>query len=208
MLREQGILFGLAGGIVADQYRGEPRATEDIDVLVAIGANEAARAAELVQSLGYAPVVVTKAMLEGDVRFRRKSSSSPAQIVVGRDRAKPYGVDLLLLSLPWAGVALERSQHNLIEVGGVGRVPCLTVEDLIISKLFAIKNSAERRFKKPDIPDIALMLEHNPDVDLNYLSDVMTMLELILPKGVEQEAAPLIARISRKMRRKNRTLDY
>jgi hypothetical protein len=207
-LWKQQVQFALAGGIPADLYRGEPRATDDIDILVAIDEKNVNRARDIILSLGYIPAVATEPMLKGDTRFRGKRKRGTPQIVVGRDKEKPYGVDLLLLSFPWARDALERSQHNLIDIAGIGQVPCMTVEDMIISKLFAIKNNSLRRYKKSDIPDIALMLENNPDVDLNYLSNAMENLELILPKGVEQDAPLLLSRISRGIRKKNRKLEY
>jgi len=208
VLRKQGIQFGLAGGIPADLYRGEPRSTGDIDLVVAIDEENVAKAKEIIGYLGYSAAVATEAMLQGDTRFRRKAKRSRPQIVIGRHPEKPYGIDLLLLSLPWARDALRRAQSNLIRITGIGQVPCLTVEDLIISKLFAIKNNSERRYKKSDISDVALMLENNPGVDLNYLSDSMEKLELVLPKGVEQEADPLLSRLSRRNRRRNRGIDY
>lgn len=208
ILKERGVPFALAGGVLADLYRGEPRATDDIDVLVAINEASVEKAEEIISLLGYKPSVATEAMLQGDVRFKRKTKHSTPQLVVGRDKKKPYGVDLMLLSFPWAANALERAECNLIDFPGVGRLPCLTVEDMVISKLFAIKNSSSRRYKKSDIPDVALMIENNSDIDLNYLSDSMKMLELILPKGVEQEAPPLIARVSRRIRKKSRSFDY
>ena len=207
-LQKENINFAIAGGICADIYRGEPRATDDIDILVAIDEENISQAKNIIKDLGYTATVVTESMLKGDTRFRRKSKKGTPQIVVGRDKEKPYGVDFLLMSFPWAKNALERSQNNLIGIRDIGQIPCLTVEDMIISKLFAIKNSPTRRYKKSDIPDIALMLENNVNVDFEYLSNAMESLELLLPKGVEQEAHYSLARVSKKIRRKNKSLDY
>lgn len=208
LLSSSSIDFALAGGIVADTYRGEPRATDDVDVLVAIDENNLHRGEEVITILGYNPSIATEAVLSGDTRFRRKASQSKPQMIVGRDPAKPYGIDLLLMTFPWAQAALVRAQYNLIELPGIGETPALTVEDLIIAKLFAIKNNPARRYKTSDIPDIALMLENNPDIDLNYLSDALTSLELILPKPIEDESHHILSRVSRKMRKKNRNLGY
>ncbi|MEZ4754142.1 MAG: nucleotidyl transferase AbiEii/AbiGii toxin family protein [Bdellovibrionota bacterium] len=202
------IQFAIAGGICADIYRGEPRATDDIDVLVAVDEQNIEQAKEIIKDLGYSPAIVTENMLRGETRFKRKSKQGPPQIIVGRDTNKPYGVDFLLMTFPWANTALERSKSNLIKISGIGEIPCLTVEDMIISKLFAIKNNSTRRYKKSDIPDIALMLENNADIDLVYLSHSMEVLELILPQGVESEAHFSLVRISKKMRRRKKLIDY
>lgn len=208
ILKENNIEYALAGGIIADIYRGEPRATDDIDLLVAIDESDINQATSILNSLGFTPSIITESMLKGDTRFRRKSKRDTPQIIVGRDHEKPFGVDFLLLTFPWALNALKRSKQNMLKLIGANPVPCLTVEDMIISKLFAIKNNSTRRYKKSDIPDIALMLENNSDVDLNYLSDSMEKLELILPKGVEAEAPPILSRLSRKIRKRSKSFDY
>jgi len=207
-LRKLNINFALAGGIAADLYRGEPRTTKDIDFLVGVGRKNISIAEEFINSLGYSSMIVTEAQLEGNTRFKRQAKRSTPNIVVGRDPEKPYGVDLLLTTLPWGEDALERAQSNLIEIPGLGPLPCLTVEDMIISKLYALKISSSRRYRKSDIPDVVLMIENNEDLDITYLSDVLTRLELVLPKGIEGEANYLLARISKKNRKKNKSLDY
>lgn len=207
-LERREIPYALAGGLAADFYRGEPRATADVDLLVAITADQVEIAKEVLHALGYQGSVATKEMLEGNLRFARRARRGTAQIVVGRSETKPFGIDLLLLSLPWGKLALERSRHNLIDIPLFGKLPCLTVEDMLISKLFALKNSSERRYKKSDIPDIALMLENNTDLNLNYLSDQMIALELPFPKIVDPLTPVILNRISRKLRRRSRLLHY
>ncbi len=207
LLKEHKILFALSGGIAADIYRNEPRATDDVDFVVAIDETDIEKGSKIISALGYTPSITTEEMLRGDTRFSRKAKKGEPRLLVGRAPEKPYGIDFLLLTFPWAKNALERAQSNSIDLG-FGFVPCLTVEDLIISKLYAIKQSSIRRYKKSDIPDIALMLEHNSDIDLNYLTDVMTTLELVLPKGIEQDAHYLLSRISRKNRKKDKAIDY
>ena len=207
-LSDTGIDFALAGGIAADIYRGETRATEDLDLLVEISAKDVDLAKELVDSLGFTPSIVTEAQLQGNTRFARRAKRSTPQIVVGRAENKPYGVDFLLLSMPWAQTAMERSKSNQINIPSIGLIPCLTVEDLIISKLFALKNNSSRRYRKSDIPDVVLMFEHNSNLDIPYLSNALQELELVLPKIIEQETNYILARISRKNRKKQKSLDY
>ena len=207
-LDESKIAFALAGAIVADLYRAEPRATADIDVLVAISEDNVAEASRIVEKLGFTARIATQEMLRGDTRFPRRARRGTPQIVVGRSAGRPYGLDLLLLTLPWAARALERSRSSLINFPGLGPIPCLTVEDLLISKLFALKNSSVRRYKSSDLPDIVLIFEHNSKIDWNYLSDRMSELELVLPKIVERIVPASLARISRKFRKKVQNVDY
>lgn len=207
LFEDRNIKFALAGGIIADRYRKEPRATDDIDFVVSIKESELETGREIISSLGYNPAVVTDLMLKGDTRFRRKAKKSIPQMLVGRREKSPYGVDLLLLSLPWAEKALDRAACNLIDFGA-GPIPCLTMEDVVISKLYALKNSSTRRYKTSDIPDVALILENNPVIDINYLLDCMTELELVLPGAIEKEAHFRLTRLSRKNRKKFSSLDY
>lgn len=48
-------------------------------------------------------------MLAGNARFPRKRKQASAQIVVAQEPSKPFGVTLLLLSLPWAEEAILHS---------------------------------------------------------------------------------------------------
>ena len=116
-------------------------------------------------------------------------------------------MDLLLLSLPWTKRALERSSANKIKFGELPPLPCLTVEDSIISKLYAIKSNSDRVYKKSDVSDIVLIFENNSNLDISYLSDVMTEFELVLPKILEEKNY-LLARISRKNRKKTKVLAF
>ena len=206
LLKERNIPFALSGGILADYYRKDPRATDDIDLLVAMSEQEIAIGESILKALGFTPTIATEAMLRGDTRFKRKTKKSKPQIISGRKEGTPYGLDFLLLTLPWGTAALERSLKNCLDFG-CGKLPCLTVEDMIISKLFAIKNNSSRVYLKSDIPDISLMILNNT-IDLEYLALNMTELELVFPKGLEKEVHHILSRISRRNRKKYKNLEF
>ena len=60
----------------------------------------------------------------------------PAAIIVGRAGELDVGVDFILPEMPWFESAITRAQANQLDFG-FGEIPCITLEDMIIAKLFA-----------------------------------------------------------------------
>jgi hypothetical protein len=132
--------------------------------------------------------------------FARKRGNTPAFLVIGRDPADRFrmGVDFILPEMPWFLPALDRAQNNRIDFG-FGPLPTLTVEDVIVSKLYALKNDA-RRFK--DLDDLQSILRRGLNLDFQYLSDRMRVLSLPFPRELESELPGTLRKISKKVRRK------
>ena len=80
--------FALAGGLIADVYRGEPRTTDDLDFVVALDNKDLDKAKNIIADLGYSPKIITEAELKGNTRFRRQAARSTPQIIIGRSEEK------------------------------------------------------------------------------------------------------------------------
>lgn len=91
-------------------------------------------------------------------------------------------VGILLPELPWLVSAVDRAQHNKIDLG-FGKIPVITPEDLIISKSYALENSPDR-FQ--DLDDLKQILENREDLDFDYLREAMSEIGVEIPKPVKK----------------------
>jgi hypothetical protein len=83
--------------------------------------------------------------------------------------------------MPWVEIALERSQANRIDFG-FGPVTCITVEDLVLSKLYSVKNQSTRFM---DLDDLKSIFEVNQKLDWVYLRHQMKQLNLTVPESLK-----------------------
>ena len=181
-LRQADVPFAVAGGFAAELYRAEPRLTMDIDLAILSDESEA-RAREVLESIGLHAGVSRKADLDGGPLFAIKAKNTPACLVVGRPKAKQTGegVDILLPGLPWVPTAVERAQLNQVDYG-FGSVPVLTLEDLILSKLYALMAHPPRA---KDMDDLQSVHAAGHEVDSAYLSGKAQEYGIRLPKSVK-----------------------
>jgi hypothetical protein len=116
-------------------------------------------------------------------------------MVVGRKKGvvAGEGVDILLPAIPWVADAVRRAQHNRVDFG-FGAVPVITVEDLILAKLYAL-NSARLRAK--DLDDLQSIYESGCDIDIAYLSGQMRSFDIRVPRAAEPFLDDTILKISR-----------
>jgi hypothetical protein len=103
------------------------------------------------------------------------------------------GVDILLPAIPWVEDAVRRAQDNCVDFG-FGSIPVLTVEDVILSKLYAL-NSARLRAK--DLDDLQSIYESECDIDLAYLSGQMRRFDIRIPRAAEPFLDDVILKVSR-----------
>lgn len=199
LLREKQVVFALAGGMVASIYRKQPRTTNDLDFLFFVNKNAEATARSLLKSLGLEPQDITKADLEGGPLFSIKGRAGPVVIVAGRSVEDPRapGVDLLLPILPWFSTALERAQTNLCDFG-FGAIPCLTVEDILLSKFYSLENNASRI---EDLSDIRSILETDASLDLVYLVDQMRRLNIVVPRAAKNDVPEILRKTDKDIRK-------
>lgn len=200
LLRRQGSRFAVAGGLAASIYRDQPRTTNDLDFLILATPSSHKSAEEILATLNLRGALARKADLEGGPMFARKRGNTPGVLLVGRDPSdrERMGVDFILPEMPWFLPALQRAEVNRIDFG-FGPTPTLTIEDIILSKLYALKNDA-KRFK--DLDDLQSILRRGLPLDSSYLSDRMRTLSIWFPKELDGELSDVLRKISKKVRRR------
>lgn len=193
-LRKENLLFAVAGGLVASVYRESERLTKDIDFLICATSDTQKKAEKIIKAFDLTPTVIRKADLEGGPMFAIKRQSSLPMMVCGRSKTNPtkIGLDFILPEMPWFKNALERAQHNKIDFGIGAEVPALTVEDVIIAKLYALKNKPQR-FQ--DLDDLQSIFSAHPDLDLAYLNNAFKESALIIPKELAAVAPKELLKI-------------
>lgn len=141
-------MWALIGGIAANVYRHDVRATGDVDLLVSFGAGDGALAlARLAESLQRSGWVL------GDDRNR------DWMLRAGHPE---YGVvDIISVGMEYQQQAVERALVHVEDDGMRTRV--LAVEDVIIHKLIADRSK--------DAADVESILATEPQMDCGYLRD-------------------------------------
>jgi len=191
--------YAVGGGFAADLYRSQVRGTADVDFLFLTGGLEKEKGKELLKRLDLEGREATLFDLKRVPRMNKKSAE--VFILVGRKGKEKEGVDLLLPPFPWFKHAIKRAQQNLFDFGrGMGPVPTLTAEDVILAKLYA------GRLKDKD--DINSIFEAHADLDsrvrldLNYLVEQMRKLDLPLPLENANDAPTALRALAKQMKKK------
>ena len=91
-------------------------------------------------------------------------------------------MDILLPEMPWVESALRRGQANQVDFG-FGAVPTLTLEDAVLSKLYALN-----RLRAKDLDDLQSIFEADHEVDVPYLAGQMRRIGIVIPRP----AAPFL----------------
>lgn len=192
-LRGRGVVFAVAGGFAMDLYRREPRLTMDVDFAILADGDEVKTAKSIVESLGLRAGIAREADLAGGPLFAIRKQSTKACMIVGRPPDDPSGegVDILLPALPWVSTALKRAQANQVDFG-FGSVPALTLEDAILSKLYALK-----RLRAKDLDDLQSIFESNDEVDVAYLAGQMARLRIGIPRPAEPFLPDWLVKLAR-----------
>jgi hypothetical protein len=175
------ISYALAGGMLASVYRKAPRSTMDLDFLIFTKKDHLKISQDLIKGLGLNSYILRKADLEGGPMFAIKKKSTPPMIVAGRaanNQAPQMGLDLILPEVPWSEGVVERAQFNKIDFG-FGGIPCLTVEDFIISKFYSFNNQSTRFM---DLDDLKSVFESDIRLDNLYLCSRVIELKLKIPE--------------------------
>jgi hypothetical protein len=189
--------FALAGGLVASLYRETERTTNDLDFLILGGKESAKIATDIIKQLALEPHVIRKADLEGGPLFAIKRKSTPPYMIAGRSKDM-IGLDFILPAIPWFGDALARAKFNAIDFG-FGPVPCLTKEDVVVSKLYSLRNDPTR-FN--DLDDLKSIFKAQSQIDIAYICGQMQKLELSVPNSLKEIAPKPMLLTSKRVRRK------
>lgn len=201
-LQESGVSYALAGGLVASIYRENERTTNDLDFLILAGKKTQETASAIIKHFGLEPHIIRKSDLEGGPMFAIKSKSTIPYIIAGRAKKneKKIGLDFILPKMPWFEEAIERAKVNEINFG-FGPIPCLTKEDVIISKLYSLQND-QRRFN--DLDDLKSILEARHEIDIPYICGQMQKLQLSIPDSLKDFFPKPILLTSKRIRREFR----
>lgn len=193
-LKKEKIRFAVAGGLIASVYRENERLTNDLDFLIFSKSKTRALAEKIITDFKLKPIVIRKADLEGGPMFAIKRKSTKPFMVCGRssDDKPRIGLDFILPEMPWFQKALERAEINKIDFGIGDPVPSLTVEDVILAKLYAFQNKPHR-FN--DLDDLQSIFQTGHDLDLAYLCHEMKLLNLVIPKELKSDAPDVLRKI-------------
>jgi len=177
-----GCKYCLVGGHAASLYRVQPRLTKDVDfALIADPLSDSRKLAQkVIKSMGLKPMLgfIPATPKEKDRKAVCLVTSSPLP------NETTGLIDILLPELPWLAQAVERAQHNKLDLG-FKSVPVITPEDLILAKCYALNNSPDR-FQ--DLDDLKEIFGYVRDLDLDYLRHNLTGLGLPIPELVRQFA--------------------
>lgn len=198
-LKKEDVRYALAGGLVASVYRREERLTRDLDFLLWSEPNPQQKAIHIIRSFDLEPHLIRKADVEGGPLFAIKRKTTAPWIVAGRGKndSSKIGLDFILPAMPWFQQALDRAEHNTIDFG-FGKLPCLTVEDVILSKFFSLKNDPSR-FN--DLDDLKSIFVANHPLDLAYLAGEMQRLSLSVPALLKDMAPKALHLVSKKKKK-------
>ena len=147
ILSDQKVAFHFTGGLAASFY-GEPRLTQDVDVVVQIQ-NE--KAGQIIKSLS------EKFSVESSVA---KEAIKNKRLFQAIDEANMVKIDLHIgEKIPGE---LTRSKKSELFQGC--KVPLVSVEDSILSKLIWIKEGSEKAIK-----DVQTIFKAQKNIDKSYL---------------------------------------
>ena len=165
LLQTRNVPFAVSGGFAAGLYRAEPRVTMDVDLGIALEQDAEQTAREILEELGLVPGILRAADLAGGPLFAIKNKSTPAVMLVGRLKGDSSGgIDLMLPSIPWVRLAVERAKGNCADFG-FGPIPVLRIEDVLLSKLYALKG----KVRPKDLDDLQSIIESQREYDREYL---------------------------------------
>jgi hypothetical protein len=194
------VQYAVAGGLAASLYRKEPRLTMDVDLVILTEADSVKTAVAVLEAIGLEAGIARQADLAGGPLFAIRRRNTPPCMVIGRlaGKSHPEGVDILLPSMPWARDAVLRAQDNKVDFG-FGPVPALTLEDIILAKLYALTAGMPR---PKDMDDLQSIFEADGiELDTPYLAGQMKRLKLAVPATTEPFLPTELIALSRDVRR-------
>jgi hypothetical protein len=165
LLQTRNVPFAVSGGFAAGLYRAEPRVTMDVDFGIALEQDAEQIAREILEELGLVPGILRAADLAGGPLFALKNKSTPPVMLVGRLRGDSSGgIDMMLPSIPGVRLAVERAKGNCADFG-FGPIPVLRIEDVLLSKLYALQG----KVRPKDLDDLQSIIESQREYDQEYL---------------------------------------
>jgi len=103
------------------------------------------------------------------------------------------GVDILLPAIPWVEDAVSRAQLNAVDFG-FGAVPVLTLEDVVIAKLYALR---AKPLRVKDLDDLQSIFGADHEMDRAYVAGQMRRFGITVPREAEPFLPDIVLKISR-----------
>lgn len=162
LIDDTGIPYMLTGSI-ALAYYAEPRATRDIDLVIAVSTGELTRLLERLDEEGF---YVSSEAARDAVRRRGQFNAV--------DPESGWKVDWIVRKdRPFSRREFERRQP--VELMGL-EFPMVTAEDLLIAKLeWARKGASDLQLRDA----LAILLQRGPDFDRRYIERWVGELDLV-----------------------------
>jgi len=191
-LQEQKIPFVVGGTLVASIYRLEKRAMNHVSLLVDC------RAQDLSFFSGLFPEPYTEFQLPDSnpidgFKTLKSISDATGVLVLGANKQKNLRLELVMPSFPWFSDAFSRAQYNCLDFS-FATLPTMTVEDIIIAKLYSA-TVGEHRYL--DLDDVLSILRAAHPLDLSYLTNSFNRLKLDFPRSLWSDAPEGLRRIAR-----------
>lgn len=171
-VEEAGIPYMLTGSVAA-AYHAEPRATRDIDIVIAVSPDEIE---ELVRRLDAEGLYVSLEAAREALRLRSQFNAV--------DPESGWKVDWIVRKdRPFSRREFERRQRvELMDL----ELPMVTAEDLIVAKLeWARKGASELQLRDA----LAILRQQGPELDRGYIERWVGELDLDREWGIVLEEA-------------------
>ena len=174
LIQQTEFTFCICGGLAASLYRKNPRLTIDVDIAISVAPEASAKdkAVAFFSEIGFATSF-------GWISAPHEGISGKVSIVIGSDSIAHNSatIDLILPVLPWVSAAVKRAQENILDFG-FAKLPTITAEDLIISKIFSVTMDPTRY---QDLDDIKQIIASGMNLDKQYIKHILDELKLHAP---------------------------
>jgi len=191
-LQDRGIPFAVGGILVASVYRKEKRAMNNLALLVNAAPKDISFLTDIFPGELSETLLPDSAVIHG-VKAVRSLATVKNVLVINVDSKVNLGLEIVFSTFPWFKEAFERAQYNRIDFG-FGSIPSLTVEDVIIAKLYSSTVAEDRYLDRDDVQNI---LQAKHELDLAYLTKQINKFSLEFPKSLWEDASEGLRRIGR-----------
>lgn len=166
--------WAICGGVAASLYRESARFTDDIDFAVVDS--------EALTALDLARKVI------GELGYKEYKGFIPDEnnqqifgLLCARDSADDrfVGLDFLLPAQCWVSDAVNYAQANIIDYG-FDKLPTITPESLIVSKIIALNSNPERLQDIDDINEIVRVAR----LDMKFIQNQLQSYRIKIPPAV------------------------
>ena len=191
-LVRQKIPFVVGGVLIASIYRLEKRAMMSVQLIVDSEPKEMLFLEGLLLAKPF-EMILPDSNLPRHVTPIDSISQVKKVLFLEVSEDPRLGLEIVFHNLPWIPEAIERAQYNRLDFG-FALLPALTVEDIIVAKLYSSTQSSDRYL---DLDDLQNIFQANHDLDLGYITNQINKLSLGFHKSLWEYAPEGLRRIGR-----------